>query len=100
VMTGVDNDSDYGQHEKTTLCKGTSQARLLIMSKLSTRSKDVRFKERSVYICTISVSVELIVTLSPSLHTLHPSSLTYSAIAVHAHSFYHVLVYIVILGHA
>jgi hypothetical protein len=46
VMTGVDNDSDYGQHEKTTL---------------------------------------------------HPSNLTYSAITVHAHSFYHVLVYIVIL---
>lgn len=45
-MTGVDNDSDYGQHEKTTL---------------------------------------------------HPSNLTYSAITVHAHSFYHVLVYIVIL---
>jgi hypothetical protein len=35
------------------------------MSKLSTRSKK-RFKGRSVYICTISVSAELIVTLSLS----------------------------------
>ena len=35
------------------------------MSKLSTRSKK-RFKGRSVYICTISVSVGLIVTLSLS----------------------------------
>jgi hypothetical protein len=42
------------------------------MSKLSTRSKEVRFKERSVYICTISA--KLIVTLSSFLHIVTLSS--------------------------
>jgi hypothetical protein len=39
---------------------------------LSTRSKEVRFKERSVYICTISA--KLIVTLSSFLHIVTLSS--------------------------
>jgi hypothetical protein len=53
-------------------CKGTNRTRSAVMSKLSTRSKEVRFKERSVYICTISA--KLIVTLSSFLHIVTLSS--------------------------
>jgi hypothetical protein len=58
------------------MCKGTNRTRSVVMSKLSTRSKEVRFKERSVYICTISA--KLIVTLSSFLHIVTLSSSLHS----------------------